>query len=156
MEYKKIIIFLDNTPKQPSKFKTENWVELNDGPYGVYSTGSQIKFKTCMIRPSLCDYRDLYILVKRTITVENTVTTATPNNINNKVILKNCAPFTDCINEIKNKEVDHAEDIDAVMPMHNLVKYSDNYSKTSGSLWQYYRDEPFIDNNGDIIDVPDT
>ena len=71
-----------------------------------------------------------------------------------KVIPKNCAPFTDYISEINNKKIDHAKDIDVVMPMYNLIQYSDNYSKTSRSLWQYYRDVAFL-YNGDIIDVPD-
>ena len=58
------------------------------------------------------------------------------------VAFKNCAPFTKCISEINNTQIDNAKDFDIVMPMYNLIKYSDNYSKTSGSLWQYYRDEP--------------
>ena len=58
-------------------------------------------------------------------------------------------------NEINNKEIDHAKAIDVVMSMFNLLEYSDNYLKTSGSLWQYYRDEPFINDNGVIINVPD-
>ena len=64
MECQKIINLLDNTPNKPSKFKTKTWVEINDGSYGAYSTGSQIKFKTSMTRSSLCDYSDVYILVK--------------------------------------------------------------------------------------------
>ena len=55
---------------------------------------------------------------------------------------KNCAPFTKCINRINNTEIDNAKDIDIVMPMYNLIEYSDNYSKASGSLWQYYKNEP--------------
>ena len=66
-----------------------------------------------MIRSSLCDYSDAYIFVKRTITVENTGTTAAPNNRNKKVIFKNYAPFTGCVSEINNKEIDHAK----CMPM---------------------------------------
>ena len=58
------------------------------------------------------------------------------------MILENCAPFIDCKSEINNTEIDNAKDIDIVMPMYNLIEYSDNYSKTSGSLWQYYKDEP--------------
>ena len=81
-----------------------------------------------MWRSSLCDYSDECTLVKGTITVPNTGTTAARNNRNKKVIFKNCAPFTDCISEISNKEIDHAKDIDAVMPMYNLIEYSDNYS----------------------------
>ena len=107
-----------------------------------------------MLRSSLCDYSDAYILVKGTITVPNTGTAAAPNNRNKNVIF-NCAPFTNCISEINNKEIDHAKVIDVVMPMYNLIEDSDNYSKTSGSLWQYYTDEPFINNNGVTIDVPD-
>ena len=78
-----------------------------------------------------------------------------PNNRNKKVIFKNCAPFTDCISEINNKEIDHAKDIDAVISINNLIEYSDDYLKTSEGLWPYYRDEPFINNDGIIIDVPD-
>ena len=58
------------------------------------------------------------------------------------VIFKNCAPFINCKTEINNTEIDNAKDIDIVMPMYNLIEYSDNYSKTFGSLWQYYKDEP--------------
>ena len=61
---------------------------------------------------------------------------------NKGVIFKNCAPFTKCLHRINNTEIDNAKDIDIVMPMNNLIEYSDNYSKTSGSLWQYYKDDP--------------
>ena len=108
-----------------------------------------------MLSSSLCDYSDAYILVKGTITVPNTGTAATPNNRNKKVIFKNCVPFTDCVSEINSKEIDHAKDIDVVVLMHNLIEHSDNYSKTPGSLWQYYRHKPFINNNSIIIDVRD-
>ena len=74
------------------------------------------------------------------------------NNRNKKVIFKNCAPFTDCISKINNTQVDNAKDIDIVMPMYNLIEYSDNYSKTSGSLWQYCKDVPTVNNNGNIVD----
>ena len=63
-------------------------------------------------------------------------------------------PFTDCISEINNTQIDNAKYIDVIMPMYNLIKYSNNYSKKSGSLWQYYRDEPFLNNNGAIGDFP--
>ena len=129
-----------------------NWVEINDGSYGTCSTGSQIKFKTSMIRSSLCDYSDAYKLAKGALTHTNTAAEgAAPNNRSKKVIFKNCAPFT----EINNKEVHHPKDIDVVMPMYNVIEYSDNYSKTLRRSWKYYVDEPFIDNNGSIIDVPD-
>ena len=84
----------------------------------------------------------LYIVVER----------AAANDINKTVIFKNCAPFTDCISKINNAQVDNAKDIDIVMLMYNLIEYSDNYSKTSGSLWQYCKDIPAVNNNGDIVD----
>ena len=74
------------------------------------------------------------------------------NNANKKVIFKNCAPFTDCISKINNTQVDNAKDIDIVMPMYNLIEYSDNYSKTSGSLWQFCKDIPAVNNEGNIVD----
>ena len=72
MEHQKIINLLDNTTNQPPKFRTKNWVEINDESRGTYNTNSQIRFKTSMLRTSLCDYSNAYILVKGTITVPNT------------------------------------------------------------------------------------
>ena len=123
-------------------------IEINDESRGVYNVNSQIKFKTIMLKSSLCDYSDSYILVKGTITVNNTAARgAAANNSNKKVIFKNCAPFTNCISEINNMQIDNAKDIDIVMPMYNLIEYSDNYAKTTGSLWQYCKDIPARDNN---------
>ena len=103
---------------------------------GTYSPNKQIKIETSMLRSSLCDYSDAYILVKGNITVNNTAADgAAANNANKKVIFKNCAPFTNCISKINNTQIDNAEYIDIVMPMYNLIEYSDNYSKTFGSLW---------------------
>ena len=94
------------------------------------------KFQTTMLKSSLWDYSDVYILVKGTIAVSNTAAAdADANNTNEKVIFKNCAQFTNCISEINNTQVDNAEDIDVIILMYNLIEYSDNYSKTSGSLW---------------------
>ena len=87
-----------------------------------------------MLRSSLCDYSDAYILVKGNISVNNTAAAdADAKNTNKKVIFKNCATFTDCISKINNTHIDNAKDIDIVMPMYNLIEYSDNYSKPSGS-----------------------
>ena len=106
-----------------------------------------------MLRSSLCDYSDAYILAKGNITVNNTAADgAAANNTNKKVIFKNCAPFTRCISKINNTEVDNAQYIDIVTPMCNLIEYSNNYSKTSGSLWQYCKDIPAVNNNDEIID----
>ena len=154
MEYQKIANLIDdNTLNQPSKFRTRNWIEINDESRGVYNVGSQIKFKTTMLKSVLCDYSDAYILVKGTISVTNTAAQgAAANNINKRVIFKNCAPFTNCISEINNPQIDNAEDIDIVMPMYNLIKYSDNYTKTTGSLWQYCKDIPARNNNNEITE----
>ena len=106
-----------------------------------------------MIRSNLCDYSDAYIISKGTITVPNRAAAgAAVNNTNKKVIFKNCAPFTDCITEINNTQVEDAKKIHIAMPMYNLIEYSDAYSNTSGSLWQCYRDEPALDANKKIID----
>ena len=135
MEYQKIAKLIDDTPSQPSKFRTRNWIEVNDESRGVYNVNSQIKFKSAMLKSRLCDYSDAYILVKGTISVNNTAAAdATVKNTNKKVIFKNCAPFSNCISEINNTQVDNAKDIDIVMPMYNLIEYSDNYAKTTGSL----------------------
>ena len=136
MKYQKIANLIDDASNQPSKFKTKNWLQINDESRGKYNVNSQIKFKTTMLKSSLCAYSDAYILVKRTITVNNTASAnADANNTNKNVIFKNCAPFTNCISETNNGKVDNAKDIYIVMPMYNLIEYSDNYSKTSGSLW---------------------
>ena len=136
MEYQKIANLIDDiTLNQPSKFRTRNCIEINDESRGVYNVISQINFKTTMLKSSLCDYSDAYILVKGTITVNSTAAQgATANNINKKVIFKNCAPFTNYISEINNTQIDNAKDIDIVMPMYNLIEYSDNYAKPTGSL----------------------
>ena len=156
MEYQKITNLLDDASNQPSKFKTKNWVEINDESRGTCNVNSQTKFKTIMLKSSLCDYSDAYILVKGTITINNTAAAdANANNINKKVMFKNCAPFTICISEINNTQIDNAKDIDIVMPMHNVIEYNDNYSKTSGSLWQCFKDAPAVNNNNAIVDFTD-
>ena len=98
-----------------------------------------------MLKCSLCDYSDAYILVKGKITITGAADNAAPTQADERdkgVAFKNCAPFTNCIYEINNIQTDNAKDIDIVIPMYNLIEHSDNYAKTSGSLWQYYRDEP--------------
>ena len=88
-----------------------------------------------MLRSSLCDYSNAYILVKGNISVNNTAGSAAVNNTNKKLIFKNCTPFTNCISKINNTQIDNAEYIDIVMLMYNLIEYNDNYSKTFRSLW---------------------
>ena len=128
MEYKKIANLLNDGSNKPSKFRTRNWVEINDEARGIYSHNKQIKFKTSMLRFSLCDYSDAYILFKGNITVNNTAAVAAANNTNKKVIFKNCVPFTNCISKIKNTQIDNAEYIDIIMPMYNLIELILNWS----------------------------
>ena len=109
-----------------------------------------------MIKSNLCDYGNAYIYLNETITVLNTVAKGTnPNNRNKKVTYKNCVPFINCISKINNTQIDDAHDIDAAMPVYNLIEYSDNYLKASGRLWQFYRHEPALNDNNVITDFPD-
>ena len=157
MEYQKIINLFDKALDQPSKFRTINWVEMNEESRETYNTYDQIKCKTAMLKSSSCDYSDAYILVKGNITVHNTAAAeAHVNNTNKTVISKNCAPFTGCISEINNKQVHNAKYIDIALPMYNLIEYSDSYSKTSRGLWQYCKDIAAVNNNGDIVDFNGT
>ena len=144
MEQKKIANLLSSASNQPPKFKTRNLVEINDESRETY-TSNDIRFKTAMLRSNLFDYADAYILVKGTITITSAGYDDTAKQLderNKGIIFKNCAPFTKCISRINNIDIDNAQDIDIVMPMYNLIEYSDNYSRTSGSLWQYYKDDP--------------
>ena len=95
-----------------------------------------------MLRSDLCDFSDAYIVVKRSITLAKTDRRRFIDIRNRFLAFKNNAPFTNCISKINNVLIDKAEDLDVVMPMHNLLGYSKNYRKTIGSLWNYYRDEP--------------
>ena len=113
-----------------------------------------------MLRSSLCDYSDAYILVKGTITVTAPGVNNNANNIRDKrnrpLILKNNAPFVSCITRINAELIEDADDLDIVMPIYNLLEYSKNYRKTIGSLYNYYRDElsdDADDNNFDNINV---
>ena len=136
---------LNDASYQPSKFRTRNWIKINDESRGTY-TSNDIKFKTTMLRSNLCDYADAYILANGMITIDGTARRADERD--KAVTFKNCAPFTKCISRINNTDIDNAQDIDIVMPMYNLVEYSNNYSKTSGSLWQYYKEN----RNNNIIE----
>ena len=125
---------------QLNHFRIKNWVEINDESRGIYIVNRQIGFKTSMLRHSLCDYSDPYILVKGNISVNKTAAADA------------YAPFTDCISKINSTQVDNDKDIDIVMSMYNLIKYSDNYSQTSGGLWKYCKDRSAVNNNGNIVD----
>ena len=141
MEYQKIANLLDrevslNASNQPSKFRTRNWVEINDESRGTY-TSNYIKFKTTMLRSNLCDYADACIFVKGTITITGAGDDDAVKRLderNKGVVFKNCAPFTKCTSRTNDTHINNAGDIDTVMLMYNLIEYGDNYSKTFGSL----------------------
>ena len=115
---------LDKYIKQWSKFRTKKWVDLNDESRETCNPNSQIKFKTTIVKSSLCDYSGAYILVKGTIAIPNTaVADVDASNANEKVIFKNCAPFINCISEINNTQADNAKDIDIVRLMYNLIEH---------------------------------
>ena len=156
MEYQKIANLLDTESNKSSKFRTRNWVEINDDIWGAYSPHKQIRFKTAVLRSSVCDYSDAYILVKGNISVNNNAGAGAVANNTNKKIFKNCAPFTNCISKINNTQIDNTEYIDIVMPMYNLIEYSNNYSKTSGSLWQYCKEILAVNHAGNIVDFDGT
>ena len=146
MEYQKIANLLENTLDNPSKFRSRNQVEINDDSRGTY-TNADIKFKSTMLKSNLCDYADAYIFVKGTITITETGDDAATGQADERdrgVTFKNYAPFTKCTSRINGTDIDNSRDIDIAMPMYNLIEYSDNYSKTSGSLWQYQKDDPNV------------
>ena len=129
---------LNDESNKPSKVTIRNWVKINDEARGEYSSDKLITFKIAILRSSLCDYSDAYILAKGNITVNNTAAAgAAATNTNEKVIFKNCAPFTNCASKINNTQINDPGYIDIVLPMYSLIEYSDNYSKISASLWQY-------------------
>ena len=133
METQKIVNLLNGSDNENSKFATKKWYVIDSESKGNYSKDDPINFLTKSLESSLCDYSDAYILVTGNIT-------ATPNNAATQVVFKNCAPFEKCRTEINETFVDEADFINITMPMYNLIEYSNNYSDTSGSLWQFKRD----------------
>ena len=109
-----------------------------------YKPSKQIRFKTSMLRSNLFDFSDVYLVVTGTITV-----TETSNNSrkNRSLAFKTNTPFISCNSKINNTLIDNAEDLELAMSMYNLTEYSKNYRMTSGSLWNYYRDELTDDTN---------
>ena len=134
METEKIINLLNGSDNENSTFATKTWYIIDNESNGNYSHENTIKFLTKSIESSLCDCSEAYILVTWNINV-------TGADANAKVAFKNCAPFLNCRAEINDTFVDYANFINIKMPIYNLIEYSDNYSDTSGSLWNFKRDE---------------
>ena len=146
METQKIVNLLNGSDNEYTKFATKKWYVTDSESKGAYSHEHPIKFATKSVESSLCDCSDAHILVTGNIAV-------TGGDNNTKVAFKNCAPFRKCRIEINETFVDDVEHINIAMPMYNLTEYSDNYSDTSGSLWQFKRDEQPINYNGAFIDI---
>ena len=109
-----------------------------------------------MLKSSLCDYSDAFILVRRATTITGAgddVAARQADKRNKEIILKNCESFTR-ISEINNTQVDDAKDLDVGMPKYNLIEYSDNHSKKSRILWKHYRVEQVLEINGNIANFP--
>ena len=141
METQKIVNLLGDANNESSKFATRKWYVINDQNNTDYGEGNEdsttVKFETKVIKSSLCDHSDAYIFVTGDIT-------AIGGDANTRASFKNCAPYTKCITHINYEHVDGVHNLDIIMPMYNLIEYSDKYSDTSGSLWQFKRDESLV------------
>ena len=133
METQKIVNLLNNSGNEYSRFATKKWNIIDSESNGNYSHKNPIKFLTISIESSLCDYSDTYILVTGNINVAG-------GNNNTKVVFKNYSPFRKCRIEINETFINDAEHINIAIPIYNLIEYSNNYSDTSGSLWQFKKE----------------
>ena len=128
MEFQKIVNFLDTTSddKDLPRFVTKKWIEVYDQLGGNYNVNKEIRIKTSMLRSDLCDFNDVYIVVIGDIALEGD---NDANQRNKNLALKNNASFINCISKINGIKIDNAEDLDAVIPMYNLLEYSKSYRK---------------------------
>ena len=148
METQKIVNLLNSSDNENS---TMVWYVIDSESKGNYSKEDPINFLTKLLESTLCDYSSAYISVTGNIAVERRNAVDTDDialGVITQVVFKNCAPFKDCRTEINDTFVDYADFINIKMPMYNLIEYSDNYSDTSGRLWDFKRDE--IVNNADV------
>ena len=149
METQKIVNLLDDANNESSKFATRKWYVTNDQNKTDYGEGNEdstiVKFETKVIKTNPCDYSDAHILVIGNIT-------ATGGDANTRVAFKNCAPFMKYITYTNDEHGDNADNLDIIMCMYNLIEYSENYSDTSESLWQFKRHKQNM-NNGNPANV---
>ena len=139
METLKIVNLLHGSDNESSKFATRKWYIINDQINGQYD---RVKVN----EPKLCDYSDAYIPVTGDIKVEGVAA-------NTNVPFKNCVPFTRCVTQINDEHVETAENLDKIMPMDNLIEYSDNYAEPSQSLYQFKRGESPMNDAGNPNNV---
>ena len=138
IETQKIVNLRNDSDNESSKFAARKWYIINYQNNGQYARGNEndsaIKFEAKVIKPNVCDYSDACALVVGDIKIADIAA-------DTKVAFKNCAPFTRCVIHINDEHVQTAENLDIIMPMYNLVECSDNYADSSGSLYQFERDE---------------
>ena len=150
METQKIVNLLNETDNEFPTFATRKWYVINDQNRTNYGdkngNDESINFETKVIKSSLCDYSEAYILVTGDITAKN-------GDKNTNAEFKNCAQFTKCITHIHDEHIDTTESLDIIMPKYNLTEYSDNYSETFGSLLYFKRDESPISENENPVNV---
>ena len=148
MATQKIVNLLNSSENEISRFAAKKWYVIESETKGGYSHKNPIIFLTSSIELNLCDYSDAYVLVTGNIAVVGT-------DDNTKVAFKNCATFRKYRTENNETFIDEAEHINFPMPMYNWIEHSDNYSDTSGSLWQFKRDEiEDVDLTVDINYIP--
>ena len=149
METQKIVNLLNGSDNESSKFGTKKWYIINDKNNRQYGMGTEndstIKFETVKFKSNLCDYSDAYILLTGDIKVPDVAA-------NTNVAFKNYAPFARCVTHINDEHVETAKNLDIIMPMYNLLEYSDNYADSSGNLYQFKRDE-FLMNGRNPLNV---
>ena len=135
---------LDTTLDNVLRFTDKKWVEVYDyssSAEDMYKPTKEIRFKTSMLQSDLCDFSDGYIVFKGMVTLTKDADRNLIDVRNRFLALKNNGLSTNCIPKINNVLIDNAEDLDVVIPMYDLIQYSKNYRKTTGSLWNHYRDE---------------
>ena len=149
-ETQKLVNLLNGSDNESSKFATIKWYIINDQNNGQYGVGNEndltINFEIKVIKSNLFDYSDAYIFVTGYIKVVDVAA-------NTNVAFKNRAPFTRCVTHINDEHVEAAENLYIIMPMYNLIEYSDNYADFSGSLYQFKRDKSLMNNKGNPLNV---
>ena len=145
METQKVVNLLNNSDNESSRFATIKWHIINDQNNGQYGRGNEndstIKIDTKVTKSFLCNYSDAYILVTGDIKIADIA-------VDINVAFKNCAPFTRFVTHVNDEHVEITENLDIVMPTYNLIEYSDNYADSSGSLFQFKRDESPMNDAG--------
>ena len=146
----KIVNLLNDSDNESLRFATRKWYIINDQNNGQYGRGnkneSTIKFEKKLIKPNLCDYSDAYILATGDIKV---AAVAADTNF----AFKYCATFTRCVTHINDEHAETTENLDIIIPIYNLIEYSDNYADYSGSPYQFQRDESPMNDAENLLNV---